>query len=235
MEVGLALHSGKTSSASLSPSKFGPGFGKSPGSSLRFKYGRHDHRYHVGEYGCNEHLKGRFGAELTTHMPSSIGIESDSLAHSQQNRASVSAWLQPPSKTAHPGFSFSAADYRTPDPTPAETLLPPVTPPWARTLSKTSSERGLTRLLDERKGEDTSREVQPEDLQPYRNHSPDGKRSQRHTKLGPGFYTGERVAPRFPPIKDTTFVGPVRKRAGRRPFPALRSSQSQSSLATSQA
>jgi hypothetical protein len=93
-----------------SPSKFGPGFGKKAGQ-LRFFAGHTDRRYPIpGELGSNEHLKGRFGAELSTMLPSSFGVESSPLTASQRNRAGVSAWLQPPHRSAHPGFSFAAAD-----------------------------------------------------------------------------------------------------------------------------
>ena len=93
-----------------SPSKFGPGFSKKA-AQLRFFAGHTDRRYPIpGELGSNEHLKGRFGAELSPMLPSSFGVESSPLTASQRNRAGVSAWLQPPHRSAHPGFSFAAAD-----------------------------------------------------------------------------------------------------------------------------
>ena len=57
-----------------SPSKFGPGFGAKT-RSLRFFTGHEDRRYPFpGELGMNEHLKGRFGAELSIMLPSGFGV-----------------------------------------------------------------------------------------------------------------------------------------------------------------
>ena len=196
---------------SPSPSKFGPGFGsKGSYTQLRFFSGRQDVRY---QWGSNDHLKGRFGADLSTHMPDTFGPESDALCNAQRNRAAVASWLVPPDKPSHPGYAFAPTDYRRPE---TERLtLPEVEPRWARKLHLSTSARGLAPLMEERKYEDLSKEVTPEDLQL--------PRSERGVKLGPGFGLGPTPS-RFPTIRDTSY-GPVR-----RPVRRLKASRSESSI-----
>lgn len=207
-----------------SPSKFGPGFGAKT-RSLRFFTGHEDRRYPFpGELGMNEHLKGRFGAELSIMLPSGFGVESSPLAASQRNRASLSAWLQPPHRSAHPGFSMAAADYAMPAVPALTRSSNDAIAPWAEQMTLTTSQRGLARLLRQRLHEDYgdgdnrfrggTYEVQTERLQ-------NKPRSEQMTRLGPGF--GSPSPPRFPPIKDSAF-GVVRRPVRR--VQGLASSQS---------
>ena len=125
--------------SSPSPSRFGPGFGKKS-QKLRFFSGREDVRY---QWGSNDHLKGRFGADLSTHMPDTFGPESDPLCSAQRNRAAVAAWLVSPDRPSHPGNAFSAPDYRRPE--ESRLTLPEVQPRWAKKLHLSTSERGMLR------------------------------------------------------------------------------------------